>query len=173
MCHLDRHPLTPCSLGFNVCPASRDPAPVVLSVLPTQSGSVHASNNGPHGQRRLCPQPFWANPGTTRSGITERFPGQEFAAQSTWHTSWSLSAFGSHRVGTMPFSCKLRGRKVGSWESTAKLACYAASAVRGAWQTGEFGASGDTWPRNQLCNVIMSAWAQQVLLMGPNRGGLE
>lgn len=30
-------------------------------------------------------------------------------------TSWSLSLFASYRVGTMPFSCKLPGRKVETW----------------------------------------------------------
>lgn len=109
---LGRHPLPPCLFCPHICPASYDPAPVVFSVLTTQSGPVH-DLRAPRRTSTVL-SAFLGHPGTTCPGIIERLPGQEFATPSTWDTSWSLSAFASNRAGTMPFSCKLRGRKVGS-----------------------------------------------------------
>lgn len=125
---LNRHPLTPCSFCIHICPAGYDPAPVVLSVLTTQSGSVH-DRRAPRRTSTVL-SALLGHPGTTCPGIIERLPGQEFATPSTWDTSWSLSAFASHRAGTMPFSCKLGQAESGIWESTAKLACHAVSAAR-------------------------------------------
>lgn len=127
---LNRHPLTPCLFCLHICPASYDPAPVVLSVLTTQSGSVH-DRRAPRRTSTVL-SAFLGHPGTTCPGIIERLPGQEFATPLTWDTSWSPSAFASHRAGTMPFSCKLGRREVGSKHGQIGLSCCIGSASVGA-----------------------------------------
>lgn len=165
---LNRHPLPPCLFCLHICPASYDPAPAVFSVLTTQSGPVH-DLRAPR-RTSIVLSAFLGHPGTTCPGIIERLPGQEFATPSTWDTSWSLSAFASNRAGTMPFSCKLRGRKVGSKNPQPNWLVMLYR-QRECSSPEPVGASGNSWPRNQLCSLIIRVWLQQVLVMGSSYYG--
>lgn len=125
MCHLDRHPLSPCLFGTHICPTGYDPAPAVLSVLTTQSGPVQPSNGLRQPSRAILvrrdPGSLNASQGKslllhlygTLAGALVRFyllQGRNYAGflQASWLHGWKVGS-GNPLSNWLVMLCEERG----------------------------------------------------------------